>query len=133
MIKMMNDNLARQLSPEKEINPIHQPSPRIEKQPKKVHIEQPAHKLFTRAECAVLSLFAAIILALAVTHIALSMQVSTTNRVIQDIQSQSAVVQIENENYEQKVQELSRYDRVYSIAKENDLNMNEEQIRNVLK
>lgn len=129
----MNDNLARQISPEKELNPIHQPSPQVEKQPQNIHIEQPARKLFTRAECIVASLFGIILLALAVAHIALSMQVSTTNRAIQDVQSQSAIVQIENENYEQKVQELSRYDRVYSIAKDNDLDMNENQIRNVLK
>lgn len=132
-MKMMNDNLARQISPEKEINPIHQPSPKVEKQPRKVHIEQPERKLLTRAELIVVSFFATILLVLAVIHIALSMQVSTTNRAIQDIQSQSTIVQVENDNYEQKVQELSRYDRVYSIAKKHDLNMNEDQIRNVLK
>lgn len=130
---MMNDNLARQLSPETELKPIYQPSPQVEKQPQKVHREQHLHKILTRAELIVVSLFAVILLVLAVAHIALSMQVSTTNRSIQDIQFQSATVQIENENYEQKVQELSRYDRVYSIAKDHELNMNEDQIRNVLK
>ncbi|MCD8506404.1 MAG: cell division protein FtsL [Alkalibacterium thalassium] len=77
--------------------------------------------------------FGLVLFGLAVVHIALSMQVSTINRSIQNIESQAVVTQIENENFEQKVLELSRYDRVYSIAIENGLEMNEEQIRNVFR
>lgn len=126
----MNDNLARQpMNMPETQQPSHEPL----KQSRKTRVEQPVHKVLTRAEITVVSLFAVILLVLAVAHIALSMQVSTTNRAIQDLQTQSTVVQVENQNYEQKVQELSRYDRVYSIAKDYELNMNEDQIRNVLK
>ncbi|MFO8069088.1 MAG: cell division protein FtsL [Alkalibacterium sp.] len=123
---MMNDNLARQLA--NETQPLTQP-----KKTENRENEKKLHKGLTRLEMAVSGLFGFVLFALAVGHIALSMQVSTTNRSIQDIESQAAMVQIENSNYEQNVQELSRYDRVYSIAKENDLKMNEEQIRNVFK
>lgn len=126
---MMNDNLARQL--ETEHQPLVQPQPQQE--PKKVHKLNPQTKGVTRLESAVMSFFGIILFGLAVAHIALSMQVSTVNRSIQDVQSQANVTQIENENYEQKVQELSRYDRVYSIADEFELEMNEEQIRNVFR
>lgn len=126
---MMNDNLARQL--ENVQQPLQQPEPKHE--PKKVHKSNPQTKGVTRLESAVISFFGIVLFGLAVTHIALSMQVSTVNRAIQDIQSQSVVTQIENENFEQKVQELSRYDRVYSIARDYNLEMNEEQIRNVFR
>lgn len=128
---MMNDNLARQLA--NETQPLQQPS----SQPKTNEtreIEKRLHKKgLTRLEMLVSSMFGVVLFVLAVGHIALSMQVSTTNRSIQDIEAQAAMVQVENSNYEQNVQELSRYDRVYSIAKDNDLEMNEEQIRNVFK
>ncbi|SFB84726.1 cell division protein FtsL [Alkalibacterium subtropicum] len=124
---MMNDNLARQFV--NEVQPIEQPKTNETRESKKrLH-----KKGLTRMEMAVSSLFGVVLFGMAVGHIALSMQVSTTNRSIQDIEAQAAMVQVENSNFEQNVQELSRYDRVYSIAKENDLKMNEEQIRNVFK
>lgn len=82
-------------------------------------------------ELIVSSLLMSILFLMAAGHISLSMQVSTMNRSIQDIKAEASMVQVENTNYEQNVQELSRYDRVYSIAKENNLEMNENQIRNV--
>lgn len=125
----MNDNLARQL--ETEHQPLLQPQPNQE--PKKVHKAIPQTKGATRLESAVMSFFGIVLFGLAIAHITLSMQVSTVNRTIQDVQSQSVVTQIENENFEQKVQELSRYDRVYAIARDYNLEMNEEQIRNVFR
>lgn len=123
---MMNDNLARQLA--NEMQPLTQPQETPNRE-----VEKRLHKGLTRLEGTVMALFGFVLLVLAVAHIALSMQVSTTNRSIQDIQSQAMQIQVENSNYEQNVQELSRYDRVYSIAKDYNLEMNEEQIRNVFK
>ena len=37
----------------------------------------------------------------------------------------------ENNNLEQNIQELSRYDRVYSIGEQSGLNYSEDNIRNV--
>ncbi|WP_161877768.1 cell division protein FtsL [Alkalibacterium sp. MB6] len=133
---MMNDNLARQLVNEAEpltAQPLREPSITPSGEPKKGQKTKPIHKVFTQLEIAVLSLFGIILLAIAVGHIALSMQLSTMNRTIQDLETQAVTVQIQNENYEQKIHELSRYDRVYSIAKDHGLEMNEEQIRNVFK
>ena len=122
----MNDNLARQLA--NETQPLAQPKTNENRDSQKK-----LHKGLTRAEMAVIGMLGFVLFVLAVAHIALSMQVSTMNRSIQDIESQAAVVQTENSNYEQNVQELSRYDRIYSIAKDHGLEMNEAQIRNVFK
>lgn len=126
---MMQDNLARQM--ENQVNHLNQQQPRQE--PEKIHIPQPIKKGYTKLEAAVVCFFSLILFGLAVAHIAMTMQVSTVNRSIQDLESQAIVSQIEIENHEQKVQELSRYDRVYTIARDHDLEMNEEQIRNVFR
>lgn len=126
---MMQDNLARQM--ESQVNHLNQPQPRHE--PEKIHNPQPLQKGYTRLEAAVVSFFGLVLFGLAVAHIALTIQVSTVNRTIQDMESQAIVTQIEIENHEQKVQELSRYDRVYTIARQHNLEMNEEQIRNVFR
>lgn len=126
---MMQDNLARQV--ESQVSQLNQNQP--QRQSEKVHIPQPIRKGYTKLELAVISLFGFVLFGLAVAHIALTMQVSTVNRTIQDLESQAVVAQIKIENHEQKVQELSRYDRVYSIAQEHNLEMNEEQIRNVFR
>lgn len=126
---MMQDNLARQV--ESQITHLNQPQRHHE--PKKIHRPEPIKKGYTKLEAAVISFFGLILFGLAVAHIALTMQVSTVNRSIQDLETQAVVTQIEIENHEQKVQELSRYDRVYSIAQKHDLEMNEDHIRNVFR
>lgn len=123
---MMNDNLARQLA--NETQPLLEP-----RKTENREIEKRLHKGLTRLEMTVIGLFGFVLFVLAVAHITLSMQVSTMNRSIQDIEAQATLIQSANSNYEQNVQELSRYDRVYSIAKDYDLEMNEDQIRNVFK
>lgn len=128
-MKMMQDNLARQM--ESQVTHLNQPQRHHE--PEKVHRPEPIKKGYTKLEAAVISFFGLILFGLAVAHIALTMQVSTVNRSIQDLESQAVVTQIEIENHEQKVQELSRYDRVYSIARDHDLEMNEDHIRNVFR
>ncbi|GEK91526.1 cell division protein FtsL [Alkalibacterium kapii] len=128
---MMNDNLARPLIDETQ----HKPQPYADQKynQNKDIPEKTYKKGLTRIEMIVSSLFLSVLFIMAAGHITLSMQVSTMNRSIQDIKTESSLMQVENTNYEQNVQELSRYDRVYSIAKKNELKMNEEQIRNVFK
>ncbi|HAJ69770.1 MAG: cell division protein FtsL [Alkalibacterium gilvum] len=126
---MMNDNLARELTDQAQQTPYRQAEPN-QKQEKNIR-KKLYKKGLTRMELIVSSLLMSILFLMAAGHISLSMQVSTMNRSIQDIKAEASMVQVENTNYEQNVQELSRYDRVYSIAKENNLEMNENQIRNV--
>lgn len=123
----MDDNLARKINMQAIPSPVQQP----ETQPGKVHTKKTIKKGITRLEVWVISFFAVILFGLLIANITMAMQLSTTNRATQDLEQQSADTLIVNENLEQNIQELSRYDRVYEIAKDNGLEMNEEQIRNV--
>ena len=71
--------------------------------------------------------------ALIVLLLSLATQVtlSNQNRALQDLQNDSVAISLENQNLEQEVQELSRYDRIIEIAKELGLEMNEANVRNV--
>jgi cell division protein FtsL len=124
----MNDNLARQINMQPQVQPQTQPTP--QKQP--VHSPRPSRRGLTRIEVAILTFFGFVLFGLLVANIALAMQVSTTSRSVQDITRQTEETHVVNENLQQNVQELSRYDRVYQIAKEHGLEVNEENIRNVL-
>ncbi|MFJ1627207.1 cell division protein FtsL [Marinilactibacillus psychrotolerans] len=127
IIMAMNDNLAR------EINMQAVPSPRQhpETQPGNVHIKKTVKRGITHLEVWLISFFGCVVFGLLVANITMAMQLSTTNRTTQDLDQQATDIQVVNENLEQNIQELSRYDRVYKIAKDNGLKMNEEQIRNV--
>ena len=59
------------------------------------------------------------------------MIVANKNRQLQDIESQTTLIQRENNTLLQATQELSQYDRVNRIANEQGLKMNEENVRNV--
>ena len=60
-----------------------------------------------------------------------SMIVANKNRQLQDIESQTTLIQRENNTLLQSTQELSQYDRVNRIANEQGLKMNEDNVRNV--
>ena len=68
---------------------------------------------------------------LATMTIVASMIVANKNRQLQDIESQTTLIQRENNTLLQSTQELSQYDRVNRIANEQGLKMNEDNVRNV--
>ncbi|WP_208558843.1 cell division protein FtsL [Marinilactibacillus kalidii] len=124
----MNDNLARNLTAQQVVpKPIQQP----ESLPGNLHTKKVIKRGITRFEVWAVSFFGILLFGLLVANVTMAMQLSMTNRSTQDLEQQSNDIVVVNENLEQKIQELSRYDRVYEIAKNNGLEMNEEQIRNV--
>ena len=60
-----------------------------------------------------------------------SMVVANKNRQLQDIQTNTTLMQRKNDTLLQSAQELSQYDRVNRIAKEQGLQMGENNVRNV--
>ena len=72
-----------------------------------------------------------IIFALATITIICSMVVTNKNRQLQDIQTNTTLMQRKNDTLLQSAQELSQYDRVNRIAKEQGLKMGENNVRNV--
>ena len=72
-----------------------------------------------------------IMFALATITIISSMVVTNKNRQLQDIQTNTTLMQRKNDTLLQSAQELSQYDRVNRIAKEQGLKMCENNVRNV--
>lgn len=60
-----------------------------------------------------------------------SMLVANKNRQLQDIQINTTLMQRKNDTLLQSAQELSQYDRVNRIAKEQGLQMGQNNVRNV--
>ncbi|KRN54637.1 hypothetical protein IV74_GL002221 [Carnobacterium divergens DSM 20623] len=87
----------------------------------------------TKFEKALLGAVAIIAFALISACITMQISIATTNRSLQDTTTKIADISKVNENLHQEVQELSRYDRVYSIAGAAGLKMNENNVRNVSK
>lgn len=123
---MIQDNSVRKW--EKRIDK-HQPLYKEDER----HNPNPLTKKYTTLESVVVSFFGLALLGLALSHIGLTMQVSAASRSLQDLESQSRIAQIEIEQKEQNAQELSRYDRVYRIARQHNLKMNEEHIKNIFR
>lgn len=129
----MNDNLARNYN----VNPI----PKKEEQPQ---VASPIKKqagqrskaswfAISRIEKLILSVLGSLIFFVSLFTVASGVQMNAANIRLQDAQSQAEALGIENENLEQNIQELTQYDRIHDIAKQNNLNMNEENVRNVSK
>ena len=79
----------------------------------------------------VLILSGVVLAFLATMTIVASMIVANKNRQLQDIESQTTLIQRDNNTLLQSTQELSQYDRVNRIANEQGLKMNEDNVRNV--
>ena len=79
----------------------------------------------------VLILSGVVLAFLATMTIVASMIVANKNRQLKDIESQTTLIQRENNTLLQSTQELSQYDRVNRIANEQGLKMNEDNVRNV--
>ena len=79
----------------------------------------------------VLILSGVVLAFLATMTIVASMIVANKNRQLQDIESQTTLIQRENNTLLQSTQELSQNDRVNRIANEQGLKMNEDNVRNV--
>jgi len=79
----------------------------------------------------VLILSGVVLAFLATMTIVASMIVANKNRQLQDIESQTTLIQRENNTLLQSTQELSQYDRVNRIANEQGLKMNADNVRNV--
>lgn len=126
----MNDNLARQYE---SIQPLKQPN--INPSPKKQSEPKPSSRKvrWVLGEKLLVSFFAVAFFVMSVMNVTLGIEVNTVNRDLQDVNRTISETSVVNENLEQKVQELSRYDRVYDVAEKNNLQMHEQNVRNVSK
>lgn len=85
----------------------------------------------TKKETYMIGFFVVLGIILSVLYIASTVRVASINRDVQEVADRTEMLTIENNNLEQNIQELSRYDRVYSIGEEAGLTYTEDNIRNV--
>ena len=76
-------------------------------------------------------LFSVLVFGLSYLNISSGAEVNTLNQSYQDTRNEIELVEVQNSNLKQQTQELSRYDRIFAIAKELGLEINEENVRNV--
>lgn len=89
------------------------------------------HKGITKAEKIVIGIFSVALIAMVVWYLSSAVSVAQANRQVQNLTGRIEVMTTENNSLEQNIQELSRYDRVYSIGEQSGLNYSEDNIRNV--
>lgn len=103
--------------------------------PQSPEIEQPVKKprILTKKEMMTITMIGVSMVILIFANLMTQVTISNQNRHLQDLQTNNAVVSVENNNLSQEVQELSRYNRIMEIAEELGLEMNEANVRNVTK
>ncbi|MCA9765832.1 MAG: cell division protein FtsL [Carnobacterium sp.] len=126
----LNSNLARKV--EVEI-PLQSPFTIPEQSTEIVHKPISKKSLATRVEKMLIGTIMAIAFTLIAVSISLEINIASTNRTLQDTKASILSTTTINNNLQQEVQELSRYDRIYKIANEQGLKMNEVNVRNVIK
>lgn len=127
----LENNLARDLhSVMPEQAPQIQPQ-RPQQRPD--YTPEPKKQKLTKFEKILITAASIVVFALGVACISLEIMVATSNREVQDTNREIEEIAVINTNLEQEVQELSRYDRVYEIARTYGLEMNEDNVRNVSK
>lgn len=126
----LENNLARNLHSE-----MPEKAPQIQPQQPQQPNQSPSPKRqgITKGEKILIAAATLIIFTLGVACVSLEIMVANANREVQDTNRSVEEITVVNDNLSQEVQELSRYDRVYAIAKANGLEMNESNVRNVSK
>ncbi|MFL2099280.1 cell division protein FtsL [Desemzia sp. FAM 23989] len=127
----LENNLARDLH---SVMPEQAPQVYPQRpQQRPAYTSEPKKQKLSKVEKLLITVASIIIFSLGVACVSLEIMVATSNREVQDTNREIEEIAIVNTNLEQEVQELSRYDRVYEIARAHGLEMNEENVRNVSK
>jgi cell division protein FtsL len=135
----MEDNLAHelefdqtQLAVEEEYyeqvaQPVEEAVPSIEPIPQ----AEPISKGLAKGEVILMAAMGIIVFALILFNVHSSLSLADASRSVQDVNNQIAQTEVEIENLNQHVHELSRYDRVAEIAQKHGLELYEENIINL--
>ncbi|WP_027107664.1 cell division protein FtsL [Lacticigenium naphthae] len=115
------------------IQPQIVPPTQPQKEKKQITRREPRKISWTKFEKSLMSIMSFLVFGLAILTVNSGFEVNSVNREVQDVKQEITQVSVKNENLEQKVQELSRYDRVLEIAESAGLLMNEQNVRNVQK
>ncbi|WP_034550728.1 cell division protein FtsL [Carnobacterium funditum] len=126
----LNSNLARNVEVEM---PLQSPLATPKQTNSPIHKPIPGKSIVTRTEKMLIGMIMTIAFTLIAVSISLEINVASINRALQDTKTSIVSTTTINNNLKQEVQELSRYDRIYKIANNQGLKMNEANVRNVIK
>ncbi len=132
-IRIVESNLAKKLETEEFLEQSYY----AEKQSLETPLSEPkieplaVSKGLTSLEIKFGLLFTVVLFAVLLLNVHSDLKLSTSSRHVQDLNSQIQTTEVEIENLEQHVQELSRYDRVHKIAEDYGLELHEKNIRNL--
>lgn len=129
----MKSNLAHKLEAEDLLEHSNNAQDYIEQAPLTTPglQEMPVPTGISRLEIVLIAVIGLIVFSLLLLNVSSDYGLSTASREVQDLNNQIQTNQIEIENLEQHVHELSRYDRVYEIANKFGLELHEDNIRNL--
>lgn len=125
----MENNLAEKINTNRL---VEQPDYNEEIPLKKVHPKDNAEpRGLSSLEIKVMSVIVLILFGLLLLNVQTDLQLATSSRNVQDLNHEIETVEVEVENLQQHVQELSRYDRIHTIAEEYGLTLHEDNILNL--
>lgn len=129
----MQDNLARELEAdiEEQTVAMQQPYRQVTQAIEPIPQAVPISKGLSKFEIFLITALGMIVFGLVLMNIHSSLEMTNSSRMVQDVDSSIAQTQIEIENLNQQSHELSRYDRIYTIAQKYGLELHEDNIRNI--
>lgn len=129
----MKSNLAHKLETEEFLEQPRHEQDYIEQAPlgEPEIKELSVPKGISNLEIRLMSVIGLILFSLLLLNVYSNLGLSMTSRKAQDLNNQIQTTEVEIENLEQHVHELSRYDRIHGIAEEYGLELHEENIRNL--
>ncbi|WP_018659473.1 cell division protein FtsL [Allofustis seminis] len=129
---MINDNLARNYNMEQVATALPKKTydPSIAKETPTVATPK-VYVGLTRVEAFMIAIFSMAVFALLIFNVYSAMYTSNLNRQVQDMNEEIMKTEVVVDNLTQHVHELSRYERVYKIAEEQGLKMNEKNVKNL--
>lgn len=132
-MSVVESNLARKLEVEElsEQSSYEQnytiPTPLSEPRTQEITVPKGISSL----EKKVIAVLGLILFSILLLNVHSDLKLSTSSRKVQDLNREIQTTEVEIENLDQHVHELSRYDRIHGIAEKYGLELHEENIRNL--
>lgn len=128
---MMNDSLARNYNTSQEAVELQKNYAPTYENLTQTFSTPKVYVGLTVVEKFMIAAFSMAIFAMLIFNVYSAMHTSNLNRIVQDTNAEIADTEVVVDNLTQHVHELSRYDRVFKIAEEQGLEMNEKNVKNL--
>lgn len=135
----MEDNLAHDLEynqthlavEEDYYNPMAQPVERATPSIEPIRQAEPVSMGLSKGEIFLMAAVGVVVFVLILFNVHSNLELANASRAVQNVNNQMTQTEVEIENLNQNVHELSRYDRIAEIAETHGLELYEENIINL--